>query len=135
MPTELSGNLPRLASEMHIAPFEQGRTGVECFLVETREGAFLVNGQMRCLLEALVEQSSMSGLRAQLEASLGKSVDEAQRQYDAAGKAEYYALKTLQVDKTVAETRAAVVRAIGDQGMTAMPSLAHKGIISRSSSR
>jgi putative peptide zinc metalloprotease protein len=78
MPTEVSGELPRLAAEMHIAPFEQGRAGVECFLVETRAGAFLVNQKMRCLLEALVEQSSMSGLRTQLEASLGQRIDEAE---------------------------------------------------------
>lgn len=63
---------------MHIAPFEQSRAGIECFLVETRAGAFLVNQRMRCLLEALVEHSSMTGLRAQLERSLGTSVDEAE---------------------------------------------------------
>jgi len=76
MSTRTQGELPRLAAEMHIAPFEQGRAGVECFLVETRSGAFLVNQKMRCLLEALVEQSDMRGLRIQLEASLGQRIDE-----------------------------------------------------------
>jgi putative peptide zinc metalloprotease protein len=78
MSTITSGELPRLASELHIAPFEQGRADIACFLVETRTGAFLVNQKMRCLLEALVEHSSMAGLRTQLEASLGTSIDEAE---------------------------------------------------------
>jgi putative peptide zinc metalloprotease protein len=78
MSTKTSGELPRLAAELHIAPFEQGRADIECFLVETRVGAFLVNQKMRCLLEALVEHSSMAGLRTQLEASLGTRIDEAE---------------------------------------------------------
>jgi putative peptide zinc metalloprotease protein len=78
MSTHLPSDLPRLVSELHIAPFEQGRADIECFLVETRAGAFLVNQKMRCLLEALVEHSSMAALCAQLEASLGKSIDEAE---------------------------------------------------------
>jgi len=48
----------------------------------------------------------------------GKTVDEAQRQYYAAGKAEYYALKTMKVPADPAATRAAVIRAIHDQGWT-----------------
>jgi uncharacterized protein (DUF1499 family) len=51
----------------------------------------------------------------------GKTVDEAQRQYYGAGKAEYYALKTMKVPADPATARAAVLRAIHDQGWRLRP--------------
>jgi len=57
----------------------------------------------------------------------GKTVDEAQRQYYAADKAEYYALKTMKVPADPAVTRAAVLRAIHDQGWTLKPSADQAG--------
>ncbi len=80
MPTEVYPTICHdWLPELRIAPFEQGRADIECFLVETRVSAFLVNQKMRCLLEALVEHSSMAALRTQcLEASLGTSIDEAE---------------------------------------------------------
>jgi uncharacterized protein (DUF1499 family) len=58
----------------------------------------------------------------------GKTVDEAQRQYYAAGKAEYYALKTMKVPSDPAATRAAALRAIHDQGWTLKPGSDQPGV-------
>jgi hypothetical protein len=78
MPPNITSELPRLVSGLQITPFQQGKAGIECFLVETGEGVFLVNQRMRHLLEALAGESTMAGLKTQLQANLGPGVDEAE---------------------------------------------------------
>lgn len=68
--------LPRLLDGLLITPFDGDGHASARFLVETGRGSFVVNGRMRCLIESLSRNSSMAGLKAQIEGSLGETVDE-----------------------------------------------------------
>lgn len=54
----------------------------------------------------------------------GRTIEQAQRGYYSADKAEYYPLNALKVKQSPADTRAAVMRAVRDQGWTPKPASA-----------